>query len=94
LSRQIREQFRDPEFEEAGETAKARAAYLAMSLDLAPAFKEIAPLRWAAALAALQRRENVVQAVYFQADVPAGAALQAKATAAGLKRPAKAKPLW
>ncbi len=79
---------------ETDEVALARAAYLAVGLDLAPALKERDAARWERAVAALNAREKIVQAIFHQAVTPAGDLLRAKARAAGLVRPPHAKPLW
>ena len=73
---------------------RARAAYLAICLDLGETLRERRPDAWREALKALASRWNVVQALFHHADVPAGEALRRKATAAGLERPAERKPLW
>jgi hypothetical protein len=73
---------------------RARAAYLAICLDAAPELQEKHRDAWERALKALSGYENVVQALYHHSDVPAAPAMQAKATAAGLIRPAKQKALW
>jgi len=73
---------------------RARAAYLAICLDLAEELRERHPEGWRQALAALESQWNVVQALFHHADVPAGEELRRKAEAAGLERPADARPLW
>ena len=74
--------------------AMARAAYLAVCLDLAPTIHQQHPKAWRQALAALTRHENVLQALYYQSDVPGGPALRAKASEAGLQKPKEKKRLW
>ena len=73
---------------------RARAAYLAICLDLAPALMERHPTEWPQAVKALESQWNVVQALFYHADVPAGTKLREKAAAAGLERPAEKKRLW
>jgi len=73
---------------------KARAAYLAICLDLAPAIRKEHPQQWSAALAALGDYENVVQALFHHSPTPLGETLRAKAQAANLPRPATRKKLW
>ena len=73
---------------------RAQAAYLAICLDLAPEIRTQHTTAWAESIKALSRHENVVQAIYYQANVPKGGLLLKRATAAGLKRPEKRKRLW
>jgi len=73
---------------------KARAAYLAICLNLSEPLSEKYPDRWARALDALNNYWKLVQVLYYHSPVPAGDKLRAKATAAGLKKPAKKKELW
>jgi ADP-ribosylglycohydrolase len=73
---------------------RARSAYLAICLDLGEELRERHPEGWRRAIAALESRWNVVQAIFHHADVPAGEDLRRKAAAAGLRRPETAKPLW
>jgi ADP-ribosylglycohydrolase len=72
----------------------ARGTYLAICLDLADSLRSGHPEEWDRGLAALEDYWNVVQVLYYQAPFPAGDTLRAKATAAGLDRPAEKKPLW
>jgi hypothetical protein len=73
---------------------RAQAAYLAICLDLAPEIQTQHPAAWAESIEALGRHENVLQAIYYHANVPRGGVLRKRATAAGLKRPAERKKLW
>ena len=73
---------------------RARAAYLAICLDLAPAFMARSPTEWREAVRALESHGNVLQALYHHADVPAGTRLREKAAAAGLEQPATKRRLW
>ncbi len=72
----------------------ARAAYLAICLDLSDQLRHEDPGSWSAAVSALAQYENVVQAIYYHADVPAGKPLRARAQRAGLARPETRKKLW
>jgi hypothetical protein len=72
----------------------ARAAYLAICLDLARDIRRNSPGHWAVALAALQSEAKVMQALFYESPIPAGEALRAKAVAAGLVKPAKPIRLW
>ena len=67
---------------------KARAAYLAICLDLAPELKEKHPSQWQAAAAALSGYPRVLQAIFYEAPFPAGDRIRAKAIAAGILKPA------
>jgi hypothetical protein len=73
---------------------KARAAYLAICLNLSEPLSEKYPDQWMKALDALNNYWKLVQVLYYHSPVPAGDKLRAKATAAGLKKPAKKKELW
>lgn len=73
---------------------RARAAYLAICLDLAPSLRERHPEAWSRALEALDRQWRVVQALFHHAAVPAGEELRKKALAAGLTPPATKRRLW
>jgi len=73
---------------------KAKAAYLAICLDLADSLRREHPAAWAAGLEALNLHWNIVQALYYQAPFPAGDRLREKATAAGLRKPAEKRSLW
>jgi len=72
----------------------ARAAYLAICLDLAPDLRREHAEQWAKALTALQSQPRVMQALFYESEIPAGEALRAKATAAGLVKPAAKMKLW
>ena len=72
----------------------ARAAYLAICLDLAATLRREHPQQWSAALAALGDYEDVVQALFHHSPTPLGETLRKKALAANLPRPATRKKLW
>jgi ADP-ribosylglycohydrolase len=72
----------------------ARAAYLAICLDLDGDIRRNSPGHWAEALAALQSQAKVMQALFYESPIPAGEALRAKAVAAGLVKPAQTMRLW
>lgn len=72
----------------------ARAAYIAISLDLAPRLRQRRPQEWARALAALQRYPRVLQVLFFESPTPAGDALRKRAVSAGLPRPEHPQKLW
>jgi len=72
----------------------ARAAYLAICLDLACSLRREHPEQWSDALAALSGYGNVVQALFHHSPTPQGEALREKALAAGLRKPATRKDLW
>jgi hypothetical protein len=71
-----------------GAKEQARAAYLAICLDLAPALKQKSPERWQRAIRALAGFPVVLQVIFYQSG-PAGEPLRQKALAAGLEKPAK-----
>src|SRR5262249_16742661 len=70
---------------------KARAAYLAICLDFAPAMKERHSDQWSQALQALASYPRVMQVMFYLGPVPAGEAIRRKANAAGLETPAQIK---
>ena len=72
----------------------ARAAYLAICLDLASAIRGEHPEQWSDALVALSGYGNVVQALFHHSPTPGGETLREKARAAGLQKPATRKDLW
>jgi hypothetical protein len=72
----------------------ARAAYLAICLDMAADLRQEHPEQWTKALAALQSQPKVMQTLFFESPIPAGDALRAKAVAAGLVQPEQKIRLW
>jgi hypothetical protein len=72
---------------------RARAAYLAICLEFAPALKDKAAAQWQTALGALSAYPRVLQAIFYEAPFPAGDAIREKAAAAGLRKPPSQK-LW
>jgi ADP-ribosylglycohydrolase len=72
----------------------ARAAYLAICLNLAPDLRHNRPEQWVKALTSLQSQAKVMQALFYESPIPAGEALRAKAIAAGLVEPAEKIRLW
>jgi hypothetical protein len=74
--------------------ALARAAYLAICMDLAQDLCRDHPEQWVKAIAALQSQPKVMQALFYESPMPAAEALRAKAVAAGLVKPAKKISLW
>jgi hypothetical protein len=72
----------------------ARAAYLAICMDMAQDIRRHYPEQWRKALAALQSEARVMQALFYESPVPAGEALRAKAVAAGLVKPGQKIKLW
>ena len=74
--------------------ALARAAYLAIAVDLHTEFRERDPARWRQALDALSSHWRVLQNIYWDRDIPLVLPLRERATAAGLRKPAKKRPVW
>jgi len=68
---------------------QARAAYLAICLDLAAKLKQTYPQQWARAIEALSGYSKLMQVLFFQESTPAGDKLIEKAVAAGLRKPEK-----
>lgn len=78
----------------ADDAERARAAYLAICLDLAPRIQKEHPEPWRTAVEALAGHWKVVQNIYFAPDTPAAKALKEKATAAGLRKPERERQPW
>ncbi len=74
--------------------ARARAAYLAICLDLAPAMRQQHPRQWEGALAALGEYPNVLQVLFFDSPFPAGDRIRKAALAAGVVTPTTQTKLW
>ena len=74
--------------------AQARAAYLAIALDLADAIRAGHPEQWARALAMLQEYPQVAQVMYHHSPVPAAEPLRERAKRAGLEAPAPQEEEW
>jgi hypothetical protein len=75
----------------AGQAAqeRARAAYLAICLDLAPGLKQARAQAWSRALEALNGFPRVLQVMFYEAPFPAGDRIRERAVAAGLAKPAR-----
>jgi hypothetical protein len=78
----------------AGPDGLARAAYLAICMDMAEDVRRSYPEQWRKALAALESEARVMQALFYESPLPAGEALRAKALAAGLGKPKRQIKLW
>lgn len=80
---------------EAADTQRlARAAYLAICLDLAPGLRQRRQERWARAVAALREYPRVLQVLFFESPTPAGDALRRRAVSAGVAPPERPQKLW
>ena len=77
-----------------GARERARAAYLAICLDLAPELQGNYPEKWERAIGALTGYARVMQAIFFEAPFPTGDAIRSKALAAGLRKPEASIRLW
>ncbi|HEY3440529.1 MAG TPA: ADP-ribosylglycohydrolase family protein [Paludibaculum sp.] len=71
------------------EQAAARAAYLAIALDLAPAIRQKDARGWQSAVTALSGYAELMQVLFYDAPGAAGERLRTAAVAAGLERPEK-----
>jgi hypothetical protein len=94
LRAKLRKEIDDGLSPPASREQRARAAYYAICLDLAPALRAEHPQEWAAARAALNGYENILQVLFHHSPTPLGDGLRAKAVAAGLKPPAARRELW
>jgi hypothetical protein len=74
--------------------SRARAAYLALCLDLDGALRDQSPGQWNSAIRDLNRFDQIAQALFHHSPVPAAAALREKAIRAGLDKPARQRDLW
>jgi hypothetical protein len=74
--------------------ALARAAYLAIALDLYAELRDRDPARWQQALDALSGYWRVLQNIYWDGDIPLVLPLRDRATAAGLQKPAEKRAVW
>jgi hypothetical protein len=74
--------------------ARARAAYMAVCLDMADQARREHPAQWQAALSDLADHWRVVQNIYYMADTPGGLRLREKAAKAGVVKPARQKNVW
>ena len=70
---------------------QARAAYLAVCLDLADSLRSRDPDKWKQMLAALERYPKLLDVLFHNSPGPAGDRLRAAAVAAGLKEPGRGK---
>jgi len=66
---------------------QARAAYLAICLDLARPIRSRRPQLWAEALAALAKQPKLLEVMFSKSPGPAGDKLRTAALAAGLTKP-------
>jgi len=76
------------------DVARARAAYIAICVDLADPMRQAYPAQWSKAVDALENNSKVMQVLFYHSPVPLGDRLRAKALAAGVTRPAKHEDLW
>jgi hypothetical protein len=67
--------------------ARARAAYLAICLDLAGSVRSRQPDKWTGLLASLERYPELIGVLFYQSPGPAGDRLRDAALAAGLTKP-------
>lgn len=67
--------------------ARARAAYLAIALDLAAEFRDQSPERWAGAIESLSGYSGLMQVLFYDSPGDPGRVLRERALAAGLVQP-------
>ena len=79
---------------ESDDETHARAAYLAICLDLSNRLKTEHPDEWHRGVAALHLRWNVLQALFHHSPVPGAEPLRAKFIQSGIAPPAERKDLW
>ncbi|MFH1715810.1 MAG: ADP-ribosylglycohydrolase family protein [Planctomycetota bacterium] len=72
-----------------GPRQQARAAYLAICLDLADSIRSRRPDKWTQMLAALEQYPELLEVLFYNSPGPAGDKLRAAAVAAGVKEPRK-----
>jgi ADP-ribosylglycohydrolase len=73
---------------------RARSAYLAICLDVAPELKQKYPEQWAQSVAALNGYAKVLQVIFYESPIPAGQKLAEKAVTAGVQKPAQSIKIW
>jgi ADP-ribosylglycohydrolase len=73
---------------------RARSAYMAICLDMAPTIKEQHPQKWNTATQDLQNQWKIMQVLYYNSPVPAADKLREKANTAGLVKPEKRRKVW
>lgn len=73
--------------------ALARAVYMAICLDRAPALKTRYPEGWQRGIEALQAYPKLLQVMFYQSPIPAGEKVRQQALAAGVQKPEK-KAVW
>ncbi len=69
--------------------SQARAAYLAIALDLAPALKQRDSAQWTKAIGALSNYSGLMQVLFYDSPGDPGRILRERALAAGLNQPQK-----
>jgi hypothetical protein len=74
--------------------SRARAAYLAICLDLAAGIEKERPERWAVAVEDLNEQSNLLQVLFHFSPTPMAEDLRSRALAAGVEPPAEAEPVW
>ena len=72
---------------------KARAAYLAICLDLAPELKQRSPERWSEAIQSLVGFSRVLHVMFYESSIPSGESIRQKALAAGVNKPTQKIPM-
>jgi hypothetical protein len=65
----------------------ARAAYLAICLDMSEQIRKDQPQRWAEAINVLAGHRRFVENIYYDSNIPGSMTLRKKAAAAGLEKP-------
>ena len=77
-----------------GNRAKAKAAYLAIALDLAEKLRKKHPSAWQNALDALETFPQVAQVLYHHSPVPLAEPIRNRALNAGLMQPERQEEEW
>jgi hypothetical protein len=77
-----------------GTRAKAKAAYLAIALDLAQKLRKKHPWAWQNALDALKTFPQVAQVLYHHSPVPLAEPIRKRALNAGLMQPERQEEEW
>ena len=72
--------------------ARARAAYLAIALDLAFSIKQSSPDQWQKAAAALLSYNGLMQVLFYDSPGEPGRLLRERAALAGVEQPPRATP--
>jgi hypothetical protein len=73
---------------------QARAAYMAICLELDEELRRQSPQTWMDAMDTLRQFDQIAQVLFHHSPVPAAEPLREKALRAGMEKPEKSRALW